>query len=108
MSPEQPVSTTTKDGGPRKSEPGVSLLRDLALDAEVADTMQKNMSIREAVRKYPKAIAYSMILSLCIIMEGYDTSLIGSFFALPQFRKKFGVELANGDFQVTASWMSGL
>ncbi|OBT53197.1 hypothetical protein VE04_07335 [Pseudogymnoascus sp. 24MN13] len=108
MSPEQPVSTTTKDDGPHKSEPGVSLLRDLALDAEVADTMQKNMSIMEAVRKYPKAIAYSMILSLCIIMEGYDTSLIGSFFALPQFRKRFGVELANGDYQVTASWMSGL
>ncbi|KFY68782.1 hypothetical protein V498_10571 [Pseudogymnoascus sp. VKM F-4517 (FW-2822)] len=108
MSPGQPVSTATKDGGPQKSEAGVSLLRDLALDAEVADTMQKNMSIREAVRKYPKAIAYSMVLSLCIIMEGYDTSLIGSFFALPQFRKKFGVLLDNGDYQVTASWMSGL
>ncbi|OBT83370.1 hypothetical protein VE02_08366 [Pseudogymnoascus sp. 03VT05] len=108
MSSAQPVSTTAIDGGPGKSEPNASFLRDLAVDAEVAATMEKNMTIREAIKKYPKAIFYSMILSLCIIMEGYDTSLIGSFFALPQFRKRFGVELPNGDYQVTSSWMSGL
>ena len=83
-------------------------LNDMVQNAQTATEQQKNMSMLNAVRKYPKAIAFSMLLSLCIIMEAYDTSLIGSFYGLPQFRKRFGVQLENGDYQLTASWQSGL
>ena len=41
-------------------------------------------------------------------MEGYDTALLGNFYGLPQFRERFGVHLANGDWQITSSWQSGL
>lgn len=81
---------------------------DLAHDAETATALEKSMGVLEAVRKYPKAVAFSMCLSLCVIMEGYDTALLGSFYGLPQFRKRFGVRLANGDYQLTSSWQSGL
>jgi SP family general alpha glucoside:H+ symporter-like MFS transporter len=41
-------------------------------------------------------------------MEGYDTSLLGGFFAYPAFRERFGVPVGDGSYQVTAPWQSGL
>ncbi|KAH7369432.1 general substrate transporter [Plectosphaerella cucumerina] len=76
--------------------------------AESAALREKDMTIMEAIKAYPKAIAFSMILSLCLVMEGYDTALTDAFFSLPQFRERFGERLDNGDYQITAPWMSGL
>ncbi len=41
-------------------------------------------------------------------MEGYDTALIGNFYGLKQFRKKFGVPSGDDDYQITAIWQAGL
>ena len=86
----------------------VAVATDLANDAQVATAQEKSMGIIESIRRYPKAVFFSMCLSLCVIMEGYDTALLGSFYGLPQFRQKFGVKLANGDYQLTSAWQSGL
>ncbi|KAK3904346.1 general substrate transporter [Staphylotrichum tortipilum] len=85
-----------------------SQIDDLIRAAEAATAREKEMGVRKAVKTYPAAICYSMALSLCLIMEGYDTSLTNNFFALPQFRQRFGQPLDNGDYQLTSSWMSGL
>lgn len=45
---------------------------DLRADAMVAEESERNMGIRESLRLYPKAVAWSLGISLCIIMEGYD------------------------------------
>ena len=85
-----------------------SQINDLIRAAEAATTREKEMGVWQAVRTYPTAICYSMALSLCLVMEGYDTALTNNFFSLPQFRQKFGQLLDDGDYQLTASWMSGL
>lgn len=85
-----------------------SQIDEMLRAAEAATLREKDMGVLEAIKTYPKAIAYSMTLSLCLVMEGYDISLTNNFFALPQFRKRFGHPLENGDYQLTASWMSGL
>lgn len=41
-------------------------------------------------------------------MEGYDTALLGNFYALPQFNRKFGVPVGDGTYQLTPAWQSGL
>jgi SP family general alpha glucoside:H+ symporter-like MFS transporter len=41
-------------------------------------------------------------------MEGFDVVLLGSFYALPQFAKKYGVQAADGTYTVTAAWQAGL
>lgn len=41
-------------------------------------------------------------------MEGYDTALIGNFYGLEQFRKKFGHPTGDGDYQISAIWQAGL
>lgn len=85
-----------------------SQLDDLIRAAEAATAREKEMGVWKAIKTYPTAICYSMALSLCLIMEGYDTSLTNNFFALPQFRQRFGQALPNGDYQLTSGWMSGL
>src|SRR4051812_45816863 len=83
-----------------------SQINDLIRAAEAATTREKEMGVWQAIRTYPTAICYSMAFSLCLVMEGYDTALTNNFFSLPQFRQKFGQLLNDGDYQLTASWMS--
>ncbi|KZT61596.1 putative maltose permease [Calocera cornea HHB12733] len=66
------------------------------------------MSLGQALRLYPKAVGWSVLLSTAVVMEGYDTNLLGSFYAYPQFAQKYGVQLPDGTYQVTAPWQSGL
>jgi len=50
---------------------------------------------------------------MCVVMEGYDVSLIGNFFAYPTFARKYGTyyPLLNegaGGYQLTAAWQAGV
>jgi hypothetical protein len=54
---------------------------DGAIAAELAE---QSMTFREAFRDYRSAVLWSLGISLCIIMEGYDTALpVGSTCAAP-------------------------
>jgi SP family general alpha glucoside:H+ symporter-like MFS transporter len=76
--------------------------------AQRASNFEHNLTNRDAFKLFPKAICFSFILSLAVIMEGYDTSLLGSFYAYPTFREKFGVKTPNNGYQVTSNWQTGL
>lgn len=78
--------------------------------AKAATEAEHNMGVLEAIRLYPKAVFYSVGLSLALVMKGYDTALLGSFYALDQFNLKFGqlVDADTGLHQLTPSWQSGL
>ena len=43
-------------------------------------------------------------------MEGFDLTLINSFYALPAFQRKFGVPLndGTGGYIITPAWQTGL
>ena len=47
--------------------------------AKAAAEREKSMTLREGIRLYPKAIAWSVLISTCIVMEGYDISLVTNF-----------------------------
>ncbi|OPB43514.1 MFS permease (maltose permease) [Trichoderma guizhouense] len=66
------------------------------------------MTLLQGIKLYPKAIAWSMIISTCIVMEGYDISLVNNFYAFPQFNEKYGELYPDGKYQVPARWQSGL
>ncbi|KAK9244375.1 general substrate transporter [Lipomyces tetrasporus] len=66
------------------------------------------MTARQALKIYPKAVGWSILLSLVIVMEGYDTLLLGSFYAFPAFLKKFGELQPDGSYEVPAPWQAGL
>ncbi|PVH68565.1 MFS general substrate transporter [Cadophora sp. DSE1049] len=80
--------------------------RDLAIDEKAMTTMQ-------AVRANPAAICWSLVISTCVIMEGFDTALLGNFWAYPSFQRKFGdfvgvTNTTKSGYQVPASWQTGL
>jgi len=76
--------------------------------AQHAQDQEKTMSLRQAIKLYPKAIGWSVVLSTALVMEGYDLALLNNLYAHPEFNKKFGVLGSNGDYAVPASWQSGL
>ncbi|KAI3398894.1 hypothetical protein diail_8403 [Diaporthe ilicicola] len=77
--------------------------------AQNAASEEKTMSLCQAIKLYPKAIGWSVLLSSTLIMEGYDLALLGSLYASPQFNKKFGAcDAATEKCAVSAPWQSAL
>ena len=46
--------------------------------AREASQDEQAMNLRDGIRLYPRAILWSMALSLAIVMEGFDVVLLGS------------------------------
>lgn len=82
--------------------------KDLFQGARAATDNERKMTLLQGIRLYPKAVAWSILISTCIVMEGYDVCLLSSFYALPQFNKKYGELLPDGTYQVPARWQAGL
>ncbi|RGP63228.1 mfs sp general alpha glucoside:h+ symporter [Fusarium longipes] len=81
----------------------------LASDAKVAAEAEHHMTLWQAVKTYPKAIGWSVLLSTTLIMEGYDLALLGNLYASPVFNEKFGTYNPEKEkFAVSAAWQSGL
>ena len=51
-------------------------------DAQAATNKEHDLTLMESIRAYPKAIAWSVLLSSAVIMEGYDTILVRPMFDL--------------------------
>jgi len=78
-------------------------------DAADSSAQQKGQTIRDAVRMYPMGIVFSLIFSTAIIMEGYDTLLLGQFYAQPAFAARFGFyDAASKSYQIPAQWQTAL
>ncbi|CRK38959.1 hypothetical protein BN1708_007928 [Verticillium longisporum] len=83
-------------------------LEAISHEAQNATNAEHELGLRQSLKLYPKAIAWSIFLSTCVVMEGFDITLITGLFAYPAFQRKFGVEQPNGSFELTAAWQSGL
>lgn len=83
--------------------------RGIVQGAKNHSDQEHQMTLMEGLRTYPKAMGWSIALSTCIIMEGYDTLLLGTFYGMPSFNKKYGnFDSAKGAYSLTASWQDGL
>ena len=48
-------------------------------NARAAAAKEHNMTLLQGIKLYPKAIFWSILISTCIVMEGYDISLVNNF-----------------------------
>ncbi|GAA6037594.1 hypothetical protein JCM8097_006131 [Rhodosporidiobolus ruineniae] len=80
----------------------------LVADARAAMEAEQGLTLRECFRRYPRCIGWSFLLSCAIIMTGYDIVLLGSMYAQPQFQQKYGEQLPDGSYSITAPWQTGL
>ncbi|KAJ5415471.1 hypothetical protein N7465_004166 [Penicillium sp. CMV-2018d] len=85
-------------------------LQSLSSGARAATRVEQKMSLLTGCQLYPKAILWSIVLSSTIIMEGYDTTLLVSFFTFPTFNQKYGAPdpTQPGNFEISSKWQSGL
>jgi SP family general alpha glucoside:H+ symporter-like MFS transporter len=64
---------------------------------------------KQAFKEQWRSVLWSAILSLSIVMYGYDNSLIGNFWAYPSFQKKYGTYYKSiGGYQIPAEWQTAL
>lgn len=77
--------------------------------AEIIEAIraEHELSFIEAVKLYPKAIGWSVYVSIGVIMLAFDPQLLGNLFAVPAFAKKYGV-LFEGSYIIPAAWQTGL
>lgn len=77
--------------------------------AKASNEADHQLSVRQALKRYKKAVFWAMILSTTLVMEGYDLVIINSFYGQTQFSTRFGIyDEAQGKFVITAPWQSGL
>jgi SP family general alpha glucoside:H+ symporter-like MFS transporter len=53
--------------------------RNIIEHARAAAHKERKMTLRQGIKLYPKAIFWSILISTCIAMEGYDISLVNNF-----------------------------
>lgn len=78
-------------------------------DAKNASDAEHAQTFFQAMKANRKAVFWSALISMSIVMEGYDTILMGNFFGYPAFQRKYGRNFG-GDtgYQVTGPWQAGL
>ncbi|RMJ17590.1 hypothetical protein CDV36_002710 [Fusarium kuroshium] len=88
-------------------EPHATQVEWLA-DAQNATSQEHDMTLRSAPRRYPKAALWSLAMSSTIIMEGYDTMLMGNLYAQPAFQRRYGVHVKGDSYEIPSAWQAGL
>ncbi|KAI0007893.1 general substrate transporter [Xylariaceae sp. FL0662B] len=76
-------------------------------EARAANVYEHSLTVRRALRTSPWAVVWSLCISMSIIMEGYDTILIGSLYAYPSYAKAFGHPAVDG-YEIPAKWQSAM
>ncbi|KAH0600391.1 hypothetical protein MHUMG1_01387 [Metarhizium humberi] len=113
MAPHDPSSTDIEVQGPQHHkhhqdgdyDPKSSLIAE----AKSGAIAEQSMSLGTALRLYPKAILWSVLLSSTLIMEGYDLALLGNLYASQPFNRKYGTyNPSTKKYTVSAAWQSGL
>lgn len=87
--------------------------RRVSDDAREGIAKERRMSFASGYRMYPRAIVWSVIVSLTICMIAFDKVLVSGFLASPVFRERFGTAVGlneKGDplFELSAQWQAAL
>ncbi|KAF4618416.1 hypothetical protein G7Y89_g14886 [Cudoniella acicularis] len=106
--PRDDLAIHPEDTVIRRASMAVDNFASLSAEAQDATKAEHEMGLKQALKLYPKAVLWSILLSTAIVMEGYDVVLLNSFYGLPQFNRKYGVPLPDGTFTIPAPWKSGL
>ncbi|RFU35561.1 hypothetical protein B7463_g783, partial [Scytalidium lignicola] len=77
--------------------------------SKVATQHEHSLTVIEAIKLYPWAIFWAVIFAWSLVMVGYDSGIIYSFYALPAFTKKYGTYYGPDiGYEVSAKWQNVL
>lgn len=105
----QKVDNASADSLDAELQDYLAKFLDISNNAKENDHKEKHMSLSEGLKTFPRAAMWSIILSTAIVMEGYDTNLLASFYGFPDFVQKFGTYYPeNDDYEIPAKWQTSL
>ncbi|CUM63804.1 uncharacterized protein PRCAT00001388001 [Priceomyces carsonii] len=82
---------------------------DISEQSKEGEKKEKQMGLKEGLKTYPKAAFWSFVLCSTLIMEGYDTNLLSSFYTFPAFNERFGKYYEEaGEYEIEAKWQTAL
>lgn len=82
---------------------------DIIAQAKRATETEHALTTIEAIKAYPMAIFWASVFAMSLVMVGYDSGILYSFYALPAFVQKYGTDYG-GDvgWEVSAKWQNVL
>ncbi|KAF4982937.1 hypothetical protein FZEAL_1507 [Fusarium zealandicum] len=110
------MATEKSAGNPdlqiQSTDNGLDHLKDVGLhdkvlnnEAHEATAQEHSLGVIQAFKTYKRAAFWSILISTTVIMEGYDVTLLGSFYGYPSFREKYGAWLDNENgYQISPNW----
>ncbi|BEJ11397.1 hypothetical protein CspHIS471_0108190 [Cutaneotrichosporon sp. HIS471] len=69
---------------------------------------ENSLGLWQAFKAYRWAVFWSILVSMNIVMESYDTILLSSFYGYDSFNEKFGERLPSGKYSLPAEWQSAI
>jgi hypothetical protein len=106
MEDEKVIPTVQELAGFDLNDPAVIELIHQAQESDAAD---RELTIKQALKKYKKAVFWAMLLSTSLIMEGYDLVIVRSLFWTPKdpkylfptdFQRRSLLSMANNNFKL--------
>ncbi|KAL2870368.1 uncharacterized protein BJX67DRAFT_378346 [Aspergillus lucknowensis] len=79
----------------------------LVADAQQGAHNEHNVGVIQGLRTYKWAAFWSIAIAMSVIMEGYDVTLLSSFFGYPSFRRKYGTYIdEESGYQISVDWQN--
>jgi len=108
MEDEKVIPTVQELAGFDLSDPAIIELIHQAQESDAAD---RELTIKQALKKYKKAVFWAMLLSTSLIMEGYDLVIVRSlslfwtlnnpkYLLLANFQRRSLLSMANNNFKL--------
>lgn len=76
--------------------------------AKTASEHEQGMTMGYTLKYYYVALVWAALMAAPIIMEGYETALVPSFFSFNSFQKIYGTLNKNGRYFISPAWQSGI
>jgi SP family general alpha glucoside:H+ symporter-like MFS transporter len=67
-------------------------MNEVIHNARAATDKEHRMTLWQGIKLYPKAVGWSLLISTCIAMEGYDVCLLSNFCEYRDTRVRGGYE----------------
>lgn len=78
-------------------------------EAKAANRAEHDQTVRQALSTNRKAVFWSFVISMAIVMEGYDTALMPQFYGYPSFQRRYGRFFPDlGEYSLDGEWQAGL
>ena len=104
---ELEISTAEHREDLGRNENNESLAKAIFHGAQEATTTEHKLTPLDGFRMYPKAVGWSVLVSMAVVMDGYDQAFLGQLYAEKAFQKQFGEPFKDG-YQLKAAWQTGL